>query len=69
MSSSISDHNLILLTLKLKPPKRHPTYITTRGYQNFDLLKFADNLAYVPFHMINFFDDFDDEVHAYNSVQ
>ena len=68
MSSSISDHNLISLTLKLKPPKTRPTYITTRSYKNFDPLKFADDLAHVPFHMINFFDDFDDKVHAYNSL-
>ena len=67
-SSTISDHNLISLTLKLKPPKMRPTYISTRSYKNFDPMKFADDLAHVPFHMISFFDDFDDKVHAYNSL-
>ena len=45
-----------------------PTYISTRSYKNFDPLKFADDLAHVPFHMISFFDDFDDKVHTYNSL-
>ena len=67
-SSTISDHNLISLTLKLKKPKKRPTYISTRSYKNYDPLKFADDLAHVPFHMINFFDDFDDKVHAYNCL-
>ena len=67
-SSTISDHNLISLALKLQPPKKSLTYISTRSYNNYYSLKFADDLAHAPFHMINFFDDFDDKVHAYNCL-
>lgn len=31
-------------------------------------MKFVDDLANVSFHMINFFDDSDDKVHAYDSL-
>lgn len=67
-SSTISDHSLVSLTLKLKPPKPRPTYITTRSYKNYNPEKFEDDLAKVPFHMISFFDDFDDQIHAFNCL-
>ena len=33
-----------------------------------EALEYAEDLAHVPFYMINFFDDFDDLVNAYNSL-
>ena len=55
----------MLSTLKLKPHEKRPTYTSTRSYKNYDLLKF-DDPAHIPFHMINFFDDYNDKVHAWN---
>ena len=55
----------MLSTLKLKPHEKRPTYTSTRSYKNYDL-KFEDDPAHVPFHMINFFDDYNDKVHALN---
>ena len=60
MSSTISDHSLVYLTLKLKAQRTRTLYITTRSYKNFDPDKFIENLSHVPFHMVSFFEDLDD---------
>ena len=60
MSSTISDHSLVYLTLKLKAQRTRTSYITTRSYKNFDPDKFIEDLSHVPFHMVSFFEDLDD---------
>jgi hypothetical protein len=64
--SSISDHNLVHMTLKLKTPKPKPCYITSRNYKNYDANKFFKDLTNVQFQVIDIFDDIDDQINAFN---
>ena len=54
MSSTISDHSLVYLTLKLKAQRTRTSYVTTRSYKNFDPDKFIEDLSHVAFHMVSF---------------
>ena len=42
--------------------------MTTRSYKNYDHDSFIEDLANVPFHIVNLFDDPDDQVHAFNCL-
>ena len=66
IQSAISDHSLVSLTLKVKTPRPRISFVTTRIYKNYDHDSFIDNLANVPFHIVNRFDNPDDQVHAFN---
>ena len=68
MSSTISDHSLVCVTLKLKAPKPRCTYITVRSYKNYTHTKFIEDLPSVPFYTANIFDDLDDHVYVFNSL-
>ena len=46
MSSTISDHSLICVTLKLKAPKPRCTYITVRSYKNYTHTKLRTRLVF-----------------------
>ena len=67
-SCTINDHSMVCLTLKLKAPRPRCKYITTRSYKNYGHNNFIQDLTYAPFHMVSFFDDFDDQVHAFNCI-
>ena len=67
-SSIISDRSLDCLTVKLKAPKPRSSYVTTRSYKNYDHKKFVEDLDKGPFHMVNFFDYFDDRAYAFNRL-
>ena len=66
LTCSISDHNLVYLALSLKTPRRKPSYVTIRGYKNYNGKKFCNDLALAPFHMVSFFDDLNDQVDIFN---
>ena len=68
IQSVISDHSLVSLTLKLKTPRRRISFVTTRSYKNYDHVGFIEDLANVPFHIVNPFDDPNDQVHAFNCL-
>ena len=71
MQSAISDHGLVSLTLKLKTPRPRISFVTARSYKNYDHDSFieGEDLANVPFHTVNLFDDPDDQVHAFNCYE
>ena len=68
MSSTISDHSLVYLTLKLKAQRTRTSYITTRSYKNFDPDKLIEDRSHVPIHMGSFFEDLDDQVDTFNNL-
>ena len=68
MQSAISDHSLVGLSLKSKTPRPRISFVTTRSYKNYDHDTFIEDLANVPFHIVNLFDDLDDQVHAFNCL-
>lgn len=65
---AISDHNLVCMSMKLKTPRSRYAYITTMSYKHYDPNKFLSDLENVPFHMVEFFNDIDDRVYAFNSL-
>ena len=65
---AISDHNLVCISMKLKAPRSRYAYISTRSYKHYDTNKFLSDLECVPFHMVEFFNDFDDRVYAFNCL-
>ena len=68
LASSISDHHLVYLVLKLKTPRLKPSYVTIRSYVSYNADRFCEDLAFVPFHVISMFDDFDDQVDTFNAL-
>ena len=54
--------------MKLKTPRSRYVYITTRSYKHYDTNKFLSDLECVPFHLVEFFNDFDDRVYAFNCL-
>lgn len=68
LASSISDQNLIYLLLNLKVPRAKPSYVSIRGYKNYNPTKFLEDLQFAPFHiMVNVFHDISDQ-HVYNTL-
>ena len=68
IQSAISDHSLVSLTLKFKTLRPRNTFVTTRSYKYYDRNCFINDLANVPFHIVDLFDDPDDEVHGFNCL-
>ena len=68
LMSTISDHNLVYISLKLKKPRIKPCYVTIRSYTNYSADNFLRDLSYAPFHIISLFDDFNDQVDVFNEL-
>ena len=68
LMSTISDHNLVHISLKLKMPRIKPCCVTTRSYTNYNVDNFLRDLSYTPFHIISLFDDFNDQVDVFNEL-
>ena len=66
--STISDHNLVHISLKLKKSRLKPCYVTTRSYTNYNADNFQHDLSYTPFHIISLFDDFNEQVDVFNEL-
>ena len=63
--STISDHNLVDITPKLKKPRINPCKVTVRSYKNYKVGNFLHDLSLTPFHIISVFDDLNDQVDAF----
>ena len=68
ITSSISDHNLVEVTLKISRPKVKSKYVTTRSYSEYAPDSFCEDLSLVPWHLVYFFDDTDSQVETFNSL-
>ena len=68
LMSTISDRNLIYISLKLKKPRIKPSYVTIRSYTNYSADNFLCDLSYTPFHIISLFDEFNDQVDVFNEL-
>ncbi|XP_068692806.1 uncharacterized protein [Montipora foliosa] len=66
--SSISDHNLVEVALRIIRPKAKAKYVTTRSYSGYAPDSFCKDLYLVPWHMVYFFDDIDSQVDTFNSL-
>ena len=63
--STISDHNLVDITPKLKKPTINPRKVTVRSYKNYKVGNFLHDLSLTPFHIIIVFDDLNDQVDVF----
>ena len=68
ITSSISDHNLVEVTLKISRPKVKTKYVTTRSYFGYVPDSFCEDLSLVLWHMVYFFDNIDSQVETFDSL-
>lgn len=66
LESSISDHDLVYITLKLKKERSKPVYITTRSYKHYKADAFHDDIAKAPWSIVDVFDEVEDKLHVFN---
>ena len=63
---SISDHELICATLKLKKERTVPVYVTKRSFKHYDHQEFLRDMSSVPWSVVDCFDDVEDRLDAFN---
>ena len=68
LDSPISDHLPILLSVDCNVPKRPPSLVTRRSFKTFCKSSFEEDLATVPWSIINIFDNPDDQVSVFNTL-
>ena len=68
VTSSISDHSLVEVTLKISRPKVKAKYVAPRSYSGNAPNSFCEDFSLVPWHMVHFFDDTDFQGEAFNSL-
>ena len=65
MHSSVSDHDLVCLTLQLEKPRPKPVYINIRSFKHYNREAFYNDISQAPWSMIDVFIDIDDKVNAF----
>ena len=68
MPSSISDHDLPYVVLRLRKERQKATYITARSFKGYRANQFYNDMANVPWSLLDIFDDAEDKLHAFNSL-
>ena len=63
---SISDHELICATLKLKKERTVPVYVTKRSFEHYDHQEFLGDMSSVPWSVVDCFDNVEDRLVAFN---
>ena len=63
---SISDHDLVYAVLKLNRQRPKPTFITTRSFKKYQHEAFLRNISLIPWSVVDFFDEVNDSLHAFN---
>lgn len=66
LKSSISDHDLVYITLKLKKECSKPVYITTKSQKHYKADAFHDDVSKAPWSIVDVFDDVEDKLHVFN---
>ena len=68
MESSISDHDLVYVTLRLKKARSKPVYITTRSFKHYSPIDFSNDVSLAPWSIVDVFDDVEDKLYAFDSL-
>lgn len=63
---SISDHDLVYITLNLKDRRPKPVYVIRRSYKHYDASAFAHDISEAPWSVIENFDDVDEKLNAFH---
>ena len=68
LEACISDHLPIFLTVSWILPKHSAKTIHRRSFKHFDPTSFNDDVARLPWSILNVFDDVDDKLMVFNSL-
>ena len=68
LKSSISDHDLVYITLKLKKEHSKPVYITTRSYKHYKADAFHGDVSKAPWSIVVVFSDVEDKLASHAGV-
>ena len=63
---TISDHDLVFITLNLKRRRLKPVYVIRRSYKHYDAGAFARDIAEAPWSVVESFDDVDEKLDAFH---
>ena len=63
---SISDHDLVFASLKLKKERTKPVYIYARSYKRYNREAFLKDMSAAPWSVVDCFDDVEDSLNAFN---
>ena len=67
LSPSISDHDLVYVTLKMKKQRLHATFVTCRSFKTDSSERFDDDITCAPCRsVLETFDDPDNKLHVFN---
>ena len=66
MPSSISDHDLPYVVLRIKKERRKLTYMTGRSFKGYAADRFYKDMSEVPWSLLDIFDDAEDKLYAFN---
>lgn len=59
----ISDHHLVYAVMRAACPKWTLRTTIRRNFKRFDSVQYNNDIAYIPFHVANTFEDIDDDVY------
>ena len=68
MENSISDHDLVYVTLRLKKPRSKPVYITTRSFKHYSPVNFNSDVSLAPWSIVDVFDDVEDKLYSFDML-
>ena len=68
VDTHISDHSLVYTILRSSAPRARSRKICFRSLKNFSQENFVRDMQFVPFHIIDLFDELDDKVYAFEQL-
>ena len=68
LQSSVSDHDLVYVTLRLKKARPKPVFITTRSFKHYNPEAFCNDVSLAPWSVVDIFSDVEDKLYAFDSL-
>ena len=68
LQSSVSDHDLVYVTLRLKKARPKPVFITTRSFKHYNPEAFCNDVSLPPWSVVDIFSDVEDKLYAFDSL-
>ena len=68
MESSISNHDMVYVTFRLKKARTKSILITTRSFKHYNREAFYNDVAFAPWSVVDSFSDVEDNSYAFNSL-
>ena len=68
LNSSISDHDLVYIILRLKRDRNSAAFVSKRSFKEYSKELFASEISLAPWSVLDIFDDPDDKLYIFNSL-